>query len=79
MKQQSLLVFSMVLVALFARSIPENTSEVTFAGIEVIEVGENNKATSPDSPFLNPAGLHTHDISCLLANQTCDLTVVQEQ
>ena len=76
MKKIALLVFSAVLVAI-ASCTKENTSEVTFAGIEVIEVGENNRGSFPDSPFLNPAGLHTPDISCLLAKQTCDFIVVQ--
>ena len=77
MKQQSLLVFRVAFAAASAWAIPEDTSEVTFAGIEVIEVGENNRGSFPDSPFLNPAGLHTPDISCLLAKQTCDFIVVQ--
>ena len=41
MKKIALLVFSAVLVAI-ASCTKENTSEVTFAGIEVNEVGENN-------------------------------------
>ena len=44
MKKIALLVFSAVLVAI-AACTKENTSEVTFAGIEV-EVGENNGSFS---------------------------------
>ena len=45
MKKNALLVFSAVLVAI-ASCTKENTSEVTFAGIEVNEVGENNGSFS---------------------------------
>jgi DNA-binding beta-propeller fold protein YncE len=42
MKKTALLVFSAVLVAIATGCNKENASEVTFAGIEVNEVGENN-------------------------------------
>ena len=76
MKYRSLLVFSMLLAAIAVSCSKENASGTQPTGID-IEVGENNRGSFPDSPFLNPAGLHTPDISCLLAKQTCDFIVVQ--